>query len=149
MLTRTAAVLLLIFASSFPAFAQGKSGEAHDGGTGQGNVGKGQDQSQQPNQSFAFGQNSATTGLTASAHQVPKPQVLTPAQVLEAVANHQAAPLAELAKSVRERSGGEIIDASLIDTGPELIYVIRVLSRDGALTVQYFHARSARPIGNQ
>ncbi|MCP8887379.1 PepSY domain-containing protein [Devosia ureilytica] len=74
-------------------------------------------------------------------------QTLTPDQALAVVRTRQALPLSDLAEIVRQRNGGEIVDAELLRVGQMLVYAIKMLDRDDRLSVQYFYARSGRPLG--
>tara|TARA_R110000868_G_scaffold102521_3_gene282333 strand:+ start:1691 stop:2287 length:597 start_codon:yes stop_codon:yes gene_type:complete len=74
---------------------------------------------------------------------------LSPDETLEAVRSRQAATLAEIAKSVKRRAGGDIIDANLLQVGRMLIYAVKVLDQSGQLSIQYYYARSGRYIGSE
>ena len=157
MLKKLLSILLVVSACIGPAHAQGNSeagrdnAAEHGGNAGNGNNGNGQGQGQDgsPGQSDTSGGNGSDNAGSGAADRESGRQILTPNQVLEAVESRQAAPLSELAKIVRERDGGEIVDANLVSTGQFLIYAIKVLARDGALSIQYYYARSGRYIGSE
>lgn len=54
----------------------------------------------------------------------------------------QAVSLSSLLPSVQQRTGGEIIDAQLVRTTRSLIYVVKVLTPDGHVGIEYYNARS-------
>lgn len=155
MLKRFVVCLLVVFICASSAHAQGNSeagrdnAAEHGGNAGNGNNGNGQGQDGSPGQSGSARDSASDNDGSGAADRESGQRILTPNQVLEAVESRQAAPLSELAKIVRERDGGEIVDANLISTGQFLVYAIKVLARDGALSVQYYYARSGRYIGSE
>lgn len=50
---------------------------------------------------------------------------------------------------LRQRGGGEIVDASLLKVNDMLVYALRVIDPLGRLSIQYFHARSGVYIGSK
>lgn len=76
-------------------------------------------------------------------------ETLSPDQARDAVERRQAMPLSELSNLVRERTGGEVVDADLLRVDRMFIYALRVLDGSDRLSIQYYHARSGIFIGSQ
>ena len=67
---------------------------------------------------------------------------LSESDALQAVKAGEAVPLQSLLPDVRARTGGEIINAQLQQVGGSLLYTIKVLTPDGKVMAEYYHARS-------
>lgn len=58
-------------------------------------------------------------------------------------------PLSAFGDVIRQRGGGEMVDANLLRVDNMLVYAIKVLDPMGRLSVEYFHARSGVYIGSE
>jgi hypothetical protein len=70
-------------------------------------------------------------------------------QVRSAVESRQALPLSSFSDAIRQRGGGDMVDANLLRVDNMLVYAIKVLNPAGRLTIEYFHARSGVYIGSE
>lgn len=154
------AAFLVVFAVTAPVLAQGNgngngnSGQSDNGsngngngngtsdgngnsgnsGSGNGNAGGGNNGSSNNGVNGAGGDN--TTSTPAEPTAVPEEDLLL---LVEA---GQAVSLASLLPNVQARTGGQIIDAELVRTQHSLIYVVKVLTPEGQVRVEYYNARS-------
>lgn len=69
-------------------------------------------------------------------------------QALQAVEAGRAVPLEKILPDLRERTGGEIIDARLQKVGTFLIYVTTVLTPDGKVLTERYYARTGLHVEN-
>lgn len=141
-MTRRSALALLLVAAMllpFPALAQGNgngnngNGNGNNGnGNGNGNNGKGV-----PSEGGAGdGTSVANTAPTAQDTQ------LSDDEALAAVDAGRAVSLEIILPDLRRRTGGEIIDAKLQQTGGFLLYALTVLTPDNKVVTEYYYARS-------
>lgn len=165
MFMRLILIVALVLACGGPAHGQGNSdaGKSNAGGSaghsnenaghspdvenGNGPAGVGNGVSDAPGLSGSG--NEADDAPPGPAPNTAAGQTLTSEQAREAVQSHEAKPLADMVDQIGQRHGGEVIDANLLRVGQVLVYAIRVLDRNGQLTVQYYHARSGRYIGSK
>lgn len=75
-----------------------------------------------------------------------KPAEQSESDVLAAVEAGRAVPLSSLMPDVRTRTGGDIIDAELVQAGGALLYAVRVLAPDGRVSTEYYDARSGQHV---
>lgn len=151
-----ALALSAILAASPPAWAQGQ-GNGNGNANGQGNAaGQGNGQGNGASQGNGNGAGNGNAGVggptTPESFETGAPVVAAepPARgaeqsesdVLAAVEAGKAVPLSSLMPDVRTRTGGEIINAKLVQTGNALLYVVRVLAPDGRVSTEYYDARS-------
>jgi uncharacterized membrane protein YkoI len=72
---------------------------------------------------------------------------LTKAEQREAIATHQAVPLAAAVKVLRERGRrGEVVRASLCRRDDKLVYELTLLGRSGKVTRAVINAGNGEPI---
>lgn len=161
------AVFLALFAATVPVFAQGNGngggggnssqtedtdtseddGGSGNGGNGNGNNGNGNGNGNASPKENSNGNNNAGGGGNgAGAGNAPSRSndvtVVPEEDLLAIVKAGQAVSLASLLPNVQERTGGEIIDAQLVRTARSLIYVVKVLTPDGHVGIEYYNARS-------
>ena len=138
--------------------AGGEAGQNGNQGSNGENGRAGQDGSNAQERANSGASNSVgTEGGTSGASLPPGSSnrqdgnivTLSPDEALEAVRSRQAATLAEIAENVKNRAGGDIIDANLLQVGQMLIYAVKVLDEGGQLSIQYYYARSGRYIGSE
>lgn len=157
------AVFLALFAAAVPVFAQGNGNgggggnssqtedtdtSEDDGGSGNGgngNNGNGNG-NVSPKENGNGNNNAGGGGNGAGAGNAPSRSndvtVVPEEDLLAIVKAGQAVSLASLLPNVQERTGGEIIDAQLVRTTRSLIYVVKVLTPDGHVGIEYYNARS-------
>lgn len=157
------AVFLALFAATVPVFAQGNGNgggggnssqtedtdtSEDDGGSGNGgngNNGNGNGNAS-PKENGNGNNNAGGGGNGAGAGNAPSRSndvtVVPEEDLLAIVKAGQAVSLASLLPNVQERTGGEIIDAQLVRTTRSLIYVVKVLTPDGHVGIEYYNARS-------
>ena len=157
------AAILLVFAATMPVHAQGNgngngnSGQNDVGDNGNGNGsgngnGNGNGQTDTPdedrNARNGNGNNAGGNGAGASSEQSASGEVtvIPEEDLLAIVKAGQAVSLASLLPNVQERTGGEIIDAQLVRTERSLIYVVKVLTPEGHVGIEYYNARSGTHI---
>lgn len=137
-------------------------GDSSNDGNGQrsGNSGNGQGNANAAGQGNSNGTGNgnaggATTAAPAGAGSVaPSVSGEAPARgheqsesdVLAAVEAGRAVPLSSLMPDVRTRTGGEIINAELVQAGGALLYAVRVLAPDGRVSTEYYDARSGQHV---
>lgn len=132
---------------------------SNDGnGQGSGNSGNGQGNANGSGQGNSHGTGNGNAGGATSAAPVGAgsgaPSVLEEAptkgleqsesDVLAAVEAGKAVPLSSLMPDVRTRTGGQIINAELVQAGGSLLYAVRVLAPDGRVSTEYYDARSGQ-----
>ena len=66
-----------------------------------------------------------------------------------AIVSHKAIPLARAVRAARGRHAGDLVGARLCESGPGLVYVLTLLSRDGKVTRATIDAGSGRLIGRR
>jgi hypothetical protein len=71
---------------------------------------------------------------------------LTERDALDAVEAGRAVSLSAILPDVRARTGGEIINVQLQQSGSFLLYALTVLAPDGKVTTQYYYARTGRHV---
>jgi uncharacterized membrane protein YkoI len=139
---RRSAVLALLCLLVLPGhvFAQG------NGNGGQGNgKGNGNDDDNSDGNSGNYGNSGSHAGSAST--ETPSAALETAVELsesaaLQAVKAGEAVPLQSLLPDVRARTGGEIINAQLQQVDGSLIYTIKVLTPDGKVMAEYYHARS-------
>ena len=67
----------------------------------------------------------------------------------EAVNAGQAVSLISLVPDIQARTGGEIIDAEMLNVRGMLVYAVRVLQPSGRVTSEFYYARSGIYIGSE
>lgn len=77
------------------------------------------------------------------------PRCLTKAEERAAIASGEAVRLAVAARAARRAFRGEVVRARLCYRGPQLIYVLTLLSRDGKVRRLRLDAGSGRVIGGR
>ena len=130
--------LLCLLTLSGHVFAQGH-------GNGNGNNGKGSDNSH--DDSHGNNGNGNKSDGETGAERPPRPSTapvveLSESAALQAVQTGKAVSLQSLLPDVEARTGGEIINAQLQQVRGSLIYTIKVLTPDGKVMTEYYHARS-------
>ena len=142
---------LLVFAVTMPVLAQGNGnggGNSGQNDTGNNGNGNGNGQTDTPDNGNGNGNgngnNAGGNGAGASGKQSASGEVtVVPEEDLLAIVKAgQAVSLASLLPNVAERTGGEIIDAQLVRTERSLIYVVKVMTPEGRVGVEYYNARS-------
>jgi hypothetical protein len=140
---RRSAVLALLCLLVLPApvFAQGNGNGNNGNGNGNGNNGNnGNGNGNNGNSGNGNGAGAVSAERPSSA---PDAAVeLSESAALQAVEAGQAVPLQSLLPDVQARTGGEIINAQLQQVDGSLVYTIKVLTPDGKVMAEYYHARS-------
>lgn len=155
--------LLLAVSLAQPSFGQGNGNGESQGVNGhdQGNTGNGQG----GNNGNGSGSNSSGGQGNTGNGQTPAPTASSNAPSNDAPANQNvelsqeeasavvaegsALSLATIVRSVAERTPGDVVDASLLQVGPALVYAVKVLSPAGKLSTEYYHADTGRFIGSE
>lgn len=155
--------LLLAVSLAQPSFGQGNGNGESQGVNGhdQGNTGNGQG----GNNGNGSGSNSAGGQGNTGNGQTPAPTASSNAPSNDAPANQNvelsqeeasavvaegsALSLATIVRSLAERTPGDVVDASLLQVGPTLVYAVKVLSPAGRLSTEYYHADTGRFIGSE
>lgn len=122
-----------------PGNGNGESqGNGHGAGNGNGNAGG----ASPP----AAPETSPANAPAAAPAPPAKPAEQSESDVLAAVEAGRAVPLSSLMPDVRTRTGGDIIDAELVQAGGALLYAVRVLAPDGRVSTEYYDARSGQHV---
>lgn len=145
------AAFLVVFAATAPVLAQG-NGNGNDN-AGQNDNGNG-NQADPPSGNGNAGNGDNGNGDSGGANAAGGDNTSTPAEpttvpegdLLSMVEAGQAVSLASLLPNVQARTGGQIIDAELVRTERSLTYVVKVLTPDGRVGVEYYDARSGTHI---
>lgn len=155
--------LLLAVSLAQPSFGQGNGNGESQGVNGhdQGNTGNGQG----GNNGNGSGSNSSGGQGNTGNGQTPAPTASSNAPSNDAPANQNvelsqeeasavvaegsALSLATIVRSLAERTPGDVVDASLLQVGPTLVYAVKVLSPAGRLSTEYYHADTGRFIGSE
>lgn len=152
------ATFLVLFAATVPVIAQGNgngggnSGQTEDGDTdqseddGNGNSGndRGGNDGNGNGSSNGNGNGNNDGGNRGGANG--EVTVVPEEDLLAIVKAGQAVSLGSLLPNVQERTGGEIIDAQLVRAEQSLIYVVKVMTPDGRVGIEYYNARSGTHI---
>ena len=153
------AAFLVMFATTMPVIAQGNgngggnSAQSEDDDTDQsdddgdkgnsgnnqgGNNGNGDAGSNGNGNGNGNGKNGGADRTRANGEVTVVPEE----DLLAIVKAGQAVSLSSLLPNVQERTGGEIIDAQLVRTDRSLIYVVKVMTPEGHVGIEYYNARS-------
>ena len=76
-------------------------------------------------------------------------RILSPDDVLEAIEEHSALPLAHFARRIEQQQAGQIIDAALLQIGSAFVYEIKVIDGNGQVNVHHYNARTGAHIGRR
>lgn len=160
--------LLLAVSLAQPSFGQGNGNGESQGVNGhdQGNTGNGQGSSNGngSGSNSSGGQGNTGNGQTPAPTGSPPPASgnapsndapanqnveLSQEEASAVVAEGSALSLATIVRSLAERTPGDVVDASLLQVGPTLVYAVKVLSPAGRLSTEYYHADTGRFIGSE
>ena len=167
-----ALTLVVLLGVAGPAIAQGQgngngngqtNGNGQDNGNGpnNGNGGNGNGNGQRSTNTNGHGNkgqngnapeseaqttNGPTAGSDATAPAAASQGELSESDALAAVQSGAAVSLSTLLPDVRRRTGGEIINAQLQQVGAYLVYAITVLAPGGAVSTEYYLARSGQHV---
>ena len=161
------ATFLVLFAATAPVIAQGNGNsggnsaqsedddtdESEDGDNGNsgnsqgGNNGNGDGGSNgHGNSNGGNGNGNGNNGGGDRTRANGEVTVVPEEDLLAIVKAGQAVSLASLLPNVEERTGGEIIDAQMVRTDSSLIYVVKVMTPEGRVGIEYYNARSGTHI---
>lgn len=150
--TSLAAMLTVLLALSQPAWAQGQGNGQGDGKSqgpsenAGGNNGNGQGNGLGPDGTDSHGKPNEQGKPTENLPPDP-PRELSEEDALAAVRAGRAVELAAILPDVRSRTGGEVINAQLLQAGDFLIYAVTVLTPSGQVLTERYYARSGLPVG--
>lgn len=158
-----AIALSALLALSSPAWAQGP-GNGNGNGNGSSENGNGRGPADNPGQGGDHGRDNA--GAPNPAGVVPPgladPKGIAPGQAnaappaaaelsesdaLAAVEAGRAVELETLLPDIRSRTGGEVINAQLLQVGGFLIYAVTALTPAGQVITEHYYARSGVHVG--
>jgi uncharacterized membrane protein YkoI len=159
------ATFLVLFAATAPVIAQGNGNsggnsaqsedddtdESEDGDNGNsgnnqgGNNGNG-DAGSNGHGNSNGGNGNGNNGGGDRTRANGEVTVVPEEDLLAIVKAGQAVSLASLLPNVEERTGGEIIDAQMVRTDRSLIYVVKVMTPEGRVGIEYYNARSGTHI---
>lgn len=88
----------------------------------------------------------AAAGSDATAAAAASGGELSESDALAAVQSGAAVSLSTLLPDVRRRTGGEVINAQLQQVGAYLVYAITVLAPGGAVSTEFYLARSGQHV---
>ena len=88
----------------------------------------------------------AKAGSDATAPAAASGGELSESDALAAVRSGAAVSLSTLLPDVRRRTGGEVINAQLQQVGAYLVYAITVLAPGGAVSTEFYLARSGQHV---
>ena len=164
-----ALILVVLLTVAGPALAQGQghgngngqnngdgngNGQSNgNGGNGNGNGqgstntnGNGNGQSGHALESQVEKTTGAKAGSDATAPAAASGGELSESDALAAVQSGAAVSLSTLLPDVRRRTGGEVINAQLQQVGAYLVYAITVLAPGGAVSTEFYLARSGQHV---
>jgi uncharacterized membrane protein YkoI len=149
------AAFLVMFATTMPVIAQGNgngggnSAQSEDDDTDQsdddgdkGNSGNNQGGNNGNGDAGSNGNGNGKNGGADRTRANGEVTVVPEEDLLAIVKAGQAVSLSSLLPNVQERTGGEIIDAQLVRTDRSLIYVVKVMTPEGHVGIEYYNARS-------
>jgi uncharacterized membrane protein YkoI len=82
-----------------------------------------------------LGMTAAAVALVPEASAADRRACLSTEQRRAAITSRKAVPLSRVMRSVKARSGGEVLNARLCQREKGLVSVLTVLARDGKVTV--------------
>jgi hypothetical protein len=133
------AALLICGLMSPAVLAQGNSG---------GNANSNSDSSSQSDGSQG-GQRVSGNGNSAAPQSQPaQPHIPDNAEeeALRAVRLGQAVPLSRIVGVLERTNGSKVLDAKLVKAGNVLLYRLKLLSVDGKVTTEFYHAPTGQPV---
>ena len=115
---------------------QGNGGQANENREGSGDTSVDDSAGEQPSEP------SAPSVPEAPPVAVTEEPELSESEALEAMQTGTAVPLQSILPDVESRTGGQIINAHLREVDGALLYAVTVLTPEGKVTTEYYHAQS-------
>ena len=144
--------LVFAFALSFspPGWAQGQgSANSNANSNAAANANANSNGNAGPKPGDGAGANENHGESSSGVHGAPGAvQELSEREVLEAVEAGRAVSLSTILPDLRTRTGGEVINAQLQQTGAFLLYAVTVLTPEGRVATEYYYARSGLHVGD-